>query len=139
MDDRKLKVALVGCGQIADAHLQEIRKIPIAKVVAVCDRQIDLATQAAARFEAGAVYDDLDRMLAEMRPDVLHITTPPQSHLSLAVKAMQAGCHLYIEKPFTMDVEEADELLAAARASGKKICVGHDQLFDPVWEECREL
>jgi predicted dehydrogenase len=139
MENRKLKIALVGCGQIADAHLQEIRKIDIAQVLAVCDRQVDLARQAGERFEVPGVYEDLDRMLAEVRPDVLHITTPPQSHLMLATKAMRAGCHVYVEKPFTIDVDEADKLLDSARENGKRVCVGHDHLFDPVWEECRQL
>ena len=59
----KLRIALVGCGQIADAHLQELRKIPTADVVAVCDRQIDLARQAAARFDVPSTFDDMIRMI----------------------------------------------------------------------------
>jgi predicted dehydrogenase len=139
MGQVKLKIALVGCGQIADAHLQEIRKIPGAEPVAVCDRYADLAEQAAARFGVRGVYQDAGRMLAEVRPDVLHITTPPQSHVALACQALEAGVHVYVEKPFTMDVAEADRILAVAAANDRLVCVGHDHLFDPVWEECRRI
>jgi predicted dehydrogenase len=136
---RRLKVALVGCGQIADAHLQEIARGRSADVVAVCDRQIDLARQAAARFRISAIHDDFEAMLAAVRPDVVHITTPPHTHYPLARTALAAGAHVYVEKPFTVDVSEADLLLAEARRHNRLVCVGHDQLYDPVWEECRRL
>jgi predicted dehydrogenase len=136
---RKLKIALIGCGQIADAHLQEIRKIPLAELVAVCDRERDLAEQAAARFEVPRTYDDLNRMLADVRPDVLHVTTPPQTHRSIALRAFASGVHVYMEKPFTCDVAEADVVLGGARSNGCLVCVGHDQLFDPVWRRCQQI
>lgn len=135
----KLKIALVGCGQIADAHLQEIRKIAGTDPVAVCDRHEDLARQAADRFNVPGVYNDLGRMLDEARPDVLHVTTPPRSHKSISLQAIAAGVHVYVEKPFAIDVTDADEILKAAREAGREICVGHDQLFDPAWRECRRL
>lgn len=139
MNGTTLKVAVVGCGQIADAHLQEIRKIRSAAVVAVCDRYVDLARQAAARFEVPGVYEDLDQMLREVRPDVVHITTPPQSHAPIAIAAIAAGAHVYVEKPFTVDVAETDRVLASASEHRRLVCVGHDNLFDPVWERCRSI
>jgi predicted dehydrogenase len=137
MTQKTCRVAVVGCGQIADAHLQEIRKVGGARLVAVCDRHPELARQAAARFGVPAAFDDLGRMLADARPDVLHVTTPPHTHCAVAKQALAAGAHVYVEKPFTPDVREADELLAEAEARGRLVCVGHDQLFDPAWEECR--
>lgn len=133
----KLRVGLVGCGQIADAHLQEIRKIECAELVAVCDRQRDLARQAAERFGGPATFDDLDRMLEASRLDVLHVTTPPHTHAAIARRAVKAGLHVYVEKPFTVDAAEADGILAAAAEKNRLVCVGHDQLFDPAWEELR--
>src|SRR5207253_805876 len=112
----RTKVALVGCGQIADAHLQEIRKVPGAEIVAVCDRHGDLAKQAAARFEVPQAFDDLNHMLDSVRPDVLHVTTPPQTHHAIALQALAAGAHVYVEKPFALDTAEAEEMLRAAEA-----------------------
>jgi predicted dehydrogenase len=129
----------VGCGQIADAHLGEIRKLPVAEVVAVCDRERDLASQAAARFQVAKVFDNLDEMLASTRPDVVHITTPPHTHKPVAIQVLRAGAHAYVEKPFAIDLAETDEVLAVAESSGRLVCIGHDQLFDPAWEECRDL
>lgn len=134
---RTLRIALIGCGQIADAHLQEIAKLRCASVVAVCDVYRDLAYQAAARFGNPAIYDDHRRMLDEVQPDVVHVTTPAHTHHRLAIEALQAGCHVYVEKPLALDTADVDEIIAAAEAADRLVCVGHDQLFDPAWLECR--
>ncbi len=134
-----LKVALVGCGQIADAHLEQIRRIGSASLVAVCDREIDLARQAGARYGVAGIFDDLDTMIKRAAPDVLHVTTPPQSHHTIALAALASGLHVYIEKPFTVDSAQAAGIISAARLRGRLVCVGHDHLFDPVWQECMRL
>jgi predicted dehydrogenase len=97
---------------------------------------MDLARQAATRFGVPHAFDDVSRMLDEARPDVVHITTPPQSHRTLALQCLSAGAHLYVEKPFTVDRAEAEEVIAAADARRLRVCLGHDQLFDPAWQEC---
>ncbi|HJZ75340.1 MAG TPA: Gfo/Idh/MocA family oxidoreductase [Vicinamibacterales bacterium] len=138
MTSNCLRTALIGCGQIADAHLQELRRVPRATVVAVCDLHIDLARQAATRFDVPRSFDDVSKMLAETRPDVVHITTPPHSHRALAMQCLSAGAHVYVEKPFTVDALEAAEVIAAAEGRGLRVCLGHDQLFDPAWQECAQ-
>lgn len=135
----ELNVALVGCGQIADAHLSQIQRIKHARTVAVCDVHEDLAWQAAKRFGVERTFTDVDRMLEQVRPDLVHVTTPAHTHAPLAKKLLAAGCHVYVEKPFTIDVAEADVVLHAAGLAGKSLCVGHDQLFDPAWLRCRQL
>ncbi len=135
----KLKVALVGCGQIADAHLQQIKKIEGVELVAVCDREPDLARQAAERFEVPRRYTDFGEMLERERPDVVHVTTPVPTHAPLTVQALRAGVHVYVEKPFTLDAAEALDVLQVARRTGRLVCLGHDQLFDPLWLRCRHL
>jgi predicted dehydrogenase len=64
---------------------------------------------------------------------VVHITSPPASHAPIARQALAAGAHVYIEKAFTVNAQEADEILADARRHQRLACVGHDQLFDDVW------
>ncbi len=133
-----VRVALVGCGQIADAHLQEIAKLKSGTVVATCDALPDLAMQAAARFNVPRFYSDLDTMLREVQPEVVHIATPAHTHFDLARQCLLAGCHVYVEKPFTQNAAEAEMLVAIAAERGLHICVGHDQLFDPAWLSLRE-
>jgi predicted dehydrogenase len=136
MTHQRLNIALIGCGQIADAHLQELRRTRAAAVVAVCDVHPDLARQAATRFDVPRVYDNVRRMLAETGPDVVHITTPPHTHHPLALESLGAGAHVYVEKPFTVHGGEAEEIIATAESRRLRVCLGHDQLFDPAWQEC---
>ena len=127
----KLKTAIVGCGKIADGHVSEIQKMDGAEVVAVCDLELLMAEQLARRFGIAAHYDDLAEMLETHSPDVVHITTPPQVHLALAKQAMDAGAHVYVEKPLTMSLDETEALLAHAAQTGRKVTVGHSFFFDP--------
>jgi predicted dehydrogenase len=124
-------VAVVGCGQIADAHVQQARRAG-GYVVAVCDRSAPMAEQAALRLGVPAWFDDLELMLSRVRPDVVHVTTPPASHLPVARTALAHEAHVYVEKPFTVDLAEASALVEAARRAGRQLCVGHNLAFDPV-------
>jgi predicted dehydrogenase len=134
-----LKVAIVGCGKIADAHASQIVRIPGCEIVAVCDRELLMARQLQERFPVRAAYDDLDTLFREAAPDVVHITTSPESHFALARKCLEAGCHVYVEKPFTLDEREARELVDLANTSGLKITAGHDNQFQHVARRMRAL
>ncbi len=133
-----LKVAIVGCGKIADAHVEEIAKLGNAEVVGVCDRELIMAEQLARRYGVPSHYDDLDRLLEVEKPDVLHITTPPQSHLPLVMKAVEAGCHVYVEKPIAVDLDETSRLISSVERANKKLTVGLAYYFDPVAVAMRE-
>lgn len=134
---QKLKVAILGCGQIADAHLSQLKRIDFADVVAVCDTYEDLAFQAAVRFQIPGQYTSLDCMLDEAQPDVVHVTTPAHTHAALTRQLLQRGCHVYVEKPFTLDAASTLEVLTQAELANREICVGHDQLFDPTWRRVK--
>src|SRR5580700_1704816 len=97
-----LNIGIVGCGKIADGQIEEIQKINIARVVAVCDLEPILAEQLALRYSVPNWYTDFDLMLSNHPLDVIHIATPPQSHLVLALKSAEAGCHVFLEKPLAL-------------------------------------
>ena len=137
-ETRPLRVAVVGCGQIADAHVREARRTGLAQVVAVCDREPDLARQAAARWGVSGEYDDVARMLREEAPDVVHIATPPATHRELLLRSLHAGAHVYVEKPFALTRHESDDMLAAAESARRLVCVGHDRLFEPTWVDLQQ-
>lgn len=135
-----LKVALVGCGKIADGHVEEIQKLPDkAVVVAVCDRELLMAEQMAVRYGIPAFYDSYEKMLEAARPDVVHITTPPQSHVALTRTAVDAGCHVYVEKPLTLNYPDTKALVEYVQKSGKLLTIGYTYLFDPPALEMRRL
>ncbi len=135
-----LKIAIVGCGKIADGHVEEIGKMgERARVVAACDRELLMAEQIAERYGIPACYDDLGRMLAAEKPDVVHLTTPPQSHLALARTCMDAGAHVFVEKPFTLDYADSKALVDHAEKTGKKVTIGYTYLLDQPSLEIRAL
>jgi predicted dehydrogenase len=134
-----LKVAIIGCGKIADAHAAQIRRIQGCEIVGVCDREPLMARQLYDRFPVRNHYTDVATMLAESRPDVVHITTPPESHYPLAKLCLEQGSHVYVEKPFTLYPEEAQRLITLAQEHELKLTVGHDDQFSHVARRMRAL
>ena len=134
-----LRAAIVGCGKIADAHAHEIGRIAGSRIVGVCDREPLMARQLQERFPIEAAYSDLGALLDNSRPDVVHITTPPESHFPLAKQCLEAGCHVYVEKPFALTWKDASELIEFARARGLKVTAGHDDQFTHVARRLRTL
>lgn len=124
-----MKIALVGCGQIGDAHLVEIQKIPECEVVAICDRYRSILEATAYKFKVPRIYQDYAAMLTDSSPDVVHITTPPPSHFDLAKEAMEAGCHVFIENPFTVTLKEREDLINIAEKNNVLMCVGTNYMF----------
>ena len=124
-----IRVAIIGCGKIADSHAEQIVRIPDAQLVGACDQEILMAKQLAERFAIGACYSDVKALLESTGPDVVHITTPPQSHFALGKFCLEAGCHVYMEKPFTVDSNQASQLIETASKLDLKITVGHDYQF----------
>jgi predicted dehydrogenase len=134
-----LKVAIVGCGKIADQHVQAIRRIADCDIVAVCDREPLMAAQLAERFGIPARYADIGDMLRDSSPDVVHVTTPPQSHYALGKQCLNAGSHVYLEKPFTVTADEAKSLIDLAEQRGLRLTAGHNYQFTPEMVEMRRL
>jgi len=124
-----LRIALLGAGKMAVQHGVAIRHCTDASLVAVVDPAVTPA-EIAARFGAGvAAYADAATMLAEVRPDVVHVVTPPATHAALAHQCLAAGANVYVEKPFALGVAEAEAVLADAEARGLRACAAHQVLF----------
>ncbi|MGH9641740.1 MAG: Gfo/Idh/MocA family protein [Terriglobales bacterium] len=134
-----LKVGIVGCGKIADEHAGGIQRLGGAKVVAACDREPLMARQFCDRFGVPEAFTDVAQMLDKAKPDVVHVTTPPQSHFNVAMQCLQAGAHVYVEKPFTIDAGEARELVRTAEKLGLKLTAGHDCQFRNAARRMRAL
>jgi predicted dehydrogenase len=134
-----LKVAIVGCGKIADAHASVIHRIAGCEIVGVCDREPLMAQQLQERFPVKGCFRDLGALLTEGRPDVVHITTPPASHFEITELCLAHGCHVYVEKPFTVDAGQAQVLVNLAEKKGLKLTVGHNNQFTHVARRMRAL
>ncbi len=134
-----LRVAIVGCGKIADAHASEIQRIAGCEIVGVCDREPLMARQLYDRFPISQHFADLLTLLEDARPHVVHVTTPPESHFELARLCLESGCHVYLEKPATLRAREAQTLVSLATERSLKLTVGHDDQFSHVARRMRTL
>jgi predicted dehydrogenase len=134
-----LKVAIVGCGKIADAHASWIQRVGGSEIVGVCDREPLMAKQLYERFAVKQYFTDLTDLLSNARPDVVHITTSPESHFDLARLCLEHGSSVYVEKPFTVDAEQAQRLVGLAEGKGLKLTVGHNEQFSQVARRMRAL
>jgi len=134
-----LRVAIVGCGKTADMHVSGIQRLGMAEIVGVCDTEPLMARQLAARYQLENTYSDFGQLLDIQRPDIVHIATPPQWHYSLAMQALDSGCHVLVEKPLALDYGEARQLVEEAEKRGRKLTVGYSYYFDPVARMLRNL
>ena len=135
-----LRVALVGGGKMARHHAKAIaaRGIP-ARLVAVADPSAEArqAMQEVAPDAAG--FASLAEALAAVDCDVVHVCSPPSTHTDLALRAIEAGCHVYVEKPFAEAEAEARRVLDAAEERGARVCAGHQLLFERPAREAWDL
>ena len=116
-----MRAALIGAGQIARQHLTCLQALPNVDIVAVCDLSSAAAECAAERHGAGAWFTNHQAMLRDVRPDIVHVTTPPTSHYALSLDALEAGAHVIVEKPITTTLAEVDALARKASEVGRAL------------------
>jgi predicted dehydrogenase len=134
-----IKGALIGAGQIARQHLGCLESLPDVQIAAVCDLSPSVARAAAERHGAAGWFTDYKAMLAEVRPDVVHVTTPPTSHFRLAMDALAAGAHVIVEKPATVTLQEVETLLVRAAEQRRVLLEDYNYLYSAATLEIRRL
>lgn len=135
----KIRVGIVGAGSIADLHALGYLKDDRAEIVAVCDPDEDAAIRRSLDWGARSYYADFDEMLADPNIDAVELLTPNYLHAMQAVKALQAGKHVSIERPIGISIEEADLVLRAAKASNKVLQVYESCLYYKPLLDARNL
>ena len=125
MSDRKHRIAIVGTGGIARSHARAVTSYPDrAELVAAVDVDLDRAKEFATNWDIPMVYPSLTELLATGGVDLIHLCTPPNSHVPLAVECLAAGVDVFMEKPPTLSLDELDELIdAEAKSSAQVACV----------------
>jgi predicted dehydrogenase len=130
-----VKAAVIGAGVIARQHLACLKTLPGVELAAVCDLSPATAEAAAERYGVSAWFTDYRAMLEKARPDVVHITTPPTSHFTLAMDSLDAGAHVIVEKPATSTLEELETLLKRAQEMGRHLIEDHNYVFNRAPQE----
>ena len=128
-----LRVAIVGTGRISDLHAIAYRNNPKARIVALCDRDPELARQRAVAWGVpdARITDDYADILADPEIDLVEILLPHHMHLSAALDAMAAGKAVSLQKPMCVNIEEADRLVEAARDAAAPVKIFENFIFYP--------
>lgn len=121
----KVKIALIGAGNIANSHLEAYSKVPDAEIYAICDINEGRLKETADRFGIERRYTDVDTMLAALPElDAADVCVWNCSHAECSIKALNAGLHVLCEKPMAYNAKEAEEMLAAAKKNNKLLMIG---------------
>jgi UDP-N-acetylglucosamine 3-dehydrogenase len=134
-----LKVAVIGCGSIAKyRHLPEYYANKEVKIVAVCDIVGERAEVMAEKYGAKAFTDYQDVIKLD-EIDAISVCLPNYLHAPVSIAALNAGKHVLCEKPMATSQEEAEAMIAAAKANGKKLMIGHNQRFVASHQKAKEM
>lgn len=133
-----LRAAVIGCGVISKEHLEHLAASPRADLVGVCDLSPATAEWTAQEY-ATTPFTDHRAMLADTRPDVVHVLTPPKSHVPLTRDALDAGAHVVVEKPIAATAAEAARLYDQAEACGRHIIENQNYRYNDGVLDLRHL
>jgi predicted dehydrogenase len=129
---QELNVGVLGAGQIAQAaHFVACRKAANVRLYAICDAAEDLLDRMVTLHQPAAAYGDYDDMLSDPKVEAVIVAVADQFHVPLAIKALEAGKHVLVEKPMATTVEDAEALARAAERHGRVVLVGHEKRYDP--------
>jgi predicted dehydrogenase/nucleoside-diphosphate-sugar epimerase len=134
-----LRVGFLGTGYIADWHARALSTVPGVSLAAVCDRDLARARTFGERYGVARCYESLEQMLADRAAglDAVHVLLPPDLHAQAATALIDAGLHVFLEKPMATEAAECAALVERAASRGVSIGVNHNFLFAPVYEELR--
>jgi predicted dehydrogenase len=136
---KNFKTAVFGTGFVGRVHLEGIRRLGYVQVYAIAEPEVEKAKRLAAEFGAERVEADYRRILEDPAVDAVHICTPNFLHYPMAKDALEAGKHVICEKPLSISVEKAKELVALARSTKLRNCTFHNLRFYPLVQQMRRM
>lgn len=140
----KVRMAILGCGNMSGGHAQRYKTNPDVEIVALCDVSEAAVETYAERFLADvpnrpATFTDAAEMYRATQPDAVTIVTPHTMHFEHGMQALAAGCHVFMEKPMVTDSRQAKQLAAAVKESGKLLVIGYNTPCTPNFQYLRNI
>ncbi len=136
---KKIRVLVVGIGNMGLSHARAYAQNHGFEIVGLCSRGINKRADMKQEFPACPLFDNFSEALAAARPDAVSINTWPDTHADYAKQALNAGCHVFIEKPIAATVAGAQEIADLAKAKGLKIVIGYILRVHPSWIKFVEI
>lgn len=134
----ELRVGIVGAGYVSRHHIRALQQLSFVRIVGIADQQIEAAQTLAAGSSIPLACASLTELLAA-KPNCVFVLTPPASHAALAIQALDAGCHVFVEKPMAESAQDCQAMIAAAARNNRVLSVNHSDLFDPVVQKALQL
>lgn len=138
MADR-IGVAMVGCGQIAEAHLKAVASVGQARLAFAVDVDAEKARSAAERYGAPRWSADFEEALSDPAVDAVVLCLPHDLHMPFSVRAAEAGKHVLVEKPMALSEAEARTMVASAERSGVRLSVGQSTRYGAAHQKAKAL
>lgn len=133
-----VRVLVVGLGNMGASHASAYHRNPGFEIVGLCSRSIK-SKEIPEELRGYPLFEDWQAALQDLKPDAVSINTWPNTHAEFAITAMDAGAHVFMEKPIGTTNEEAEAVVAAAKRTGKKLVLGYILRVHPSWEKFIEL
>ena len=134
----KIKYGVIGLGWFGEKHLEALSAIPNVELHALCTRNPARLAEVAAKFGAKKTFTDYAQMLADPELEAVSIVTMWDQHTAPAIAALEAGKHVFLEKPMASTVADCDKIVAAANAARGSFMVGHICRFNPRYAAAKE-
>ncbi len=139
LENKNLRVLVVGCGNMGASHAaayHELEGFEICGLVSTGQSKVKLNEMLGGNY---ALFSDYESALEQTKPDAVCISTYPDTHELYAIKALENGCHVFIEKPLAASLEGAKKVAEAAKKYNKKLLVGYILRYHPSWKSFIEL
>jgi len=135
----KIKILVVGCGNMGTSHARAYHKLPGFEIAGLVSRKPESRERLSKELGGLPKFGDFKKALAAIRPDAVAISTYPDTHAAYVRESLEAGAHVFVEKPIALTVEEAQELVDLAITKGKKLVVGYILRVHPAWTTFVEI
>ena len=136
--DRSLRVLVVGVGHMGFSHALAYKRMDDCEIVGIVSRSIHSNSAVKHEFPDVELFEHYEIALAATHPDIVVIATYPNTHASFAIAAIQSGAHVFVEKPIGVSLEEANQVVDAAKAADRKLLVGYILQFHPSWKKFKD-
>ena len=134
-----MRVGLIGCGGIAPMHIRVYKNLKDVEFASLCDLNINRAKKLSKQFNVEKVYTNYFEMFEKEHLDVVDICTPVSTHAKIACDSAEHVPAILLEKPMALNVSQCDEIIRAIRKLGRKLCIGHSQIFSPLVQKTKKM
>ncbi len=139
MSDKKLKVLVVGCGNMGTSHARAYNKLDGFEIAGLVSRGPESRNRLSGELGGLPTYGIFEEALKATKPDVVSINTYPGTHYEYVKRSLESGAHVFVEKPLATTVEESQELADLAKRLDRKLVIGYILRVHPAWKKFTEV